>query len=213
MGNDLLLDNPGSWPRFQPGDDLSGHALNPLFVRDRRGEFCDVSGELGLVEPGVSRGVATADVDGDGRLDFAVANQWAPPVFHRNTRAGGGSFLGLHILRPLKGAGVSKTTARPGHPGAGTRGRPAIGTSADVHLPDGRTLHAQVDGGNGHSGKRSPDLHFGLGNLPASTRLAVTFRWRDVGGSVRSETLLMGPGWQTVMLAGPGPGRGGTIEP
>ncbi len=44
--------------------------------------------------------------------------------------------------------------------------RPAIGAAATVFLPDGRRMTAQVDGGNGHSGKRSQDLHFGLGNVP-----------------------------------------------
>src|SRR5262249_17325890 len=84
MGNDELLADPECWPRFGPGADLSGHRQNPFFVRGPGGRFCDVAPVLGLAEPGVSRGIATADVDGDGRLDYAVANQWARSSFYHN---------------------------------------------------------------------------------------------------------------------------------
>ena len=39
MGNDQLLRNPHSWPRFQPGDDMSGHGHNSFFVRAPTGVF------------------------------------------------------------------------------------------------------------------------------------------------------------------------------
>ena len=78
--------------------------------------------------------------------------------------------------------------------------RPAIGATAKVILPDGRRLVAQVDGGNGHSGKRSPDLHFGLGQLAANTALRVELQWRDAGGLVHQHTLHLEPGWHTVVL-------------
>ena len=68
-----------------------------------------------------------------------------------------------------------------------------------MHLPDGRRLVAQVDGGNGHSGKRSPDLHFGLGRV-GTTPLRVDVRWRDSQGTVGQHTLSLPPGWHTVML-------------
>jgi len=40
----------------------------------------------------------------------------------------------------------------------------------------------QVDGGNGHSGKRSPDLQFGLGHLAGNEPVSVELRWRDTRG-------------------------------
>jgi hypothetical protein len=199
MGNDELLADPRAWHRFQPGDDLSGRDRNPFFVRGSQGRYVDVAREIGLAEPAVSRGIAIADVDGDGRLDFAVANQWGPSSFYRNECRACGAFLGLHLRLPLRPGGLR---ARPGHPGAETASRPAIGAEAIVHLPDGQRLLAQVDGGNGHSGKRSPDLHFGLGRVGGEP-LRVDLRWRDPSGAVRQHTLSVPPGWHTVMLGWP----------
>jgi hypothetical protein len=71
---------------------------------------------------------------------------------------------------------------------------------ATVHLPDGRQLVAQVDGGNGHSGARSPELHFGLGEIQGDTPLPVDLQWRDTDGQVRRESLLLSPGWHEVLL-------------
>ena len=59
---------------------------------------------------------------------------------------------------------------------------------------------AQVDGGSGHSGKRAPELHFGLGRIAAGTPLRVDFRYRDGTGRVRAETLRLAPGRHTVLL-------------
>src|SRR5262249_25296271 len=106
---------------------------------------------------------------------------------------GAGSFLGLDLRLPV-------TTGVDG-PGA-RLGRPAVGAAATVFLPDGRRLVAQVDGGSGHSGKRAPMLHFGLGRLAAATPLRVAVRWRDAAGALRRRTFWLTPGWHHVLLAG-----------
>jgi hypothetical protein len=80
------------------------------------------------------------------------------------------------------------------------KSRPAIGAHAVVHLPDGKSMVGEVDGGSGHSGKRAPDLHFGLGDLKAPTPLKVDLRWRGTDGVVRSQTITVSPGWHTVLL-------------
>lgn len=200
MGNDDLLRKPQSWPRFQPGDDLSGHGHNPFFVRAKNGRYYDLAGELGLDRSQVSRGIATADVDGDGRLDFAVANQWDTSYFFRNEISNAGGFLGLHLLLPIQKQSPVKEVIRRGHPGADTPGWPAIGASAIVYLPDGRRLVGQVDGGNGHSGKRSPVLHFGLGDIPTDRALRVELSWRDSIGQPHKKTFQLEPGYYTVLL-------------
>ena len=56
------------------------------------------------------------------------------------------------------------------------------GAEVTVTLPDGHRMVAQVDGGSGHSGKRAPEVHFGLGTLSPSTPLRVDVRWRDGQG-------------------------------
>jgi hypothetical protein len=58
-----------------------------------------------------------------------------------------------------------------------------------------------VDGGNGMSGKRAPQLHFGLGETPASQALTVELRWRDAQGQARVRTLTLKPGWHTLVLS------------
>jgi hypothetical protein len=195
--NSQIMHNPMYWPGFKPGDELSGHEANPFFVRARDGRYYDISRELGLDEQVVSRAIAIADVDGDGRLDFAVANQWEPSSFYRNESQDVGAFLGLHLLLPSE---ASALKVRPGHPASDTPGRPAIGASATIHLDDGRQLMAQVDGGSGHSGKRSQELHFGLGHLPSSAQLQVDIRWRDAHGQIQQRTLSLSAGWYTILL-------------
>jgi hypothetical protein len=193
MGNDSNISDPRSWHHVWPGDDLSGHLHNPFFVRAADGRYVDVSAELGLDHQQVSRGIAVADVDGDGDLDFAVANQWQASYFYRNDSPRPGAFLALDLRLPAgaQGSGLS---------------RPAVGAEAAVLLPDGRRLVAQVDGGSGHSGERAPLLHFGLGALPASESIDVDLRWRDPGGGARTGRLRLAPGSHRVRL-GPGDPR------
>jgi enediyne biosynthesis protein E4 len=205
-GNDGLLADVRAWPRIQPGDDLSGTKPLPLFAR--RGErFVDVGRDVGLVDAQVARGIAVADVDGDGDLDYAVAGQWETSFFYRNDCPRCGAFLGLHLRLPLRAGEPSATEVRAGHPDSKVPSRPAVGASATVRLPDGRRLVGQVDGGNGHSGRRSPDLHFGLGHADADRELPVEIAYRDPGGVVHRETLSLAPGWHTVRLGWPVAGK------
>jgi hypothetical protein len=67
-------------------------------------------------------------------------------------------------------------------------------------MPDQRRLVSQVDGGNGHSGKRSPDLHFGLGSVSPLNPVTVELNWRDPRGEVHREVMKLRPGWHTVLL-------------
>lgn len=207
-GNDELLRRPASWPRFQLGDDLSGHQHNPFFVQDAWGRFHDLAPELGLDSPQVTRGIATADVDGDGALDFAVGNQWEPSFLYRNRASAPGAFLGLRLARASAFAPAASSVVEEGLRPLGGRATVVIGASAKVRLPDGRWLVGQVDGGNGHSGKRSPELHFGLGALPQDTRLEVEVAWRDAAGRLERQKLSLTPGWHTVILTG-GTGKEG----
>jgi hypothetical protein len=198
IGNDQLLRNPRSWPVLQTGDDISGNDHNPFFVRAPDGRFHDIAAQLSLDQPSLSRGIATADVDGDGRLDYAVANQWGTSYFYHNESNNPGAFLGLRLRLPV-GDNLSPTRVCSGPTGLAARA--AIGAEARVLLPGRTLLVQQVDGGNGHSGKRSADLQFGLGHLSGNERVSVELRWRDARGVLQRETIQLSPGgWYTVLL-------------
>jgi hypothetical protein len=196
LANDVMVRDPAHWPQFTPGIDISGGNHNHFFVRTSSGRYFDLAHEVGLGDPQVTRGVATADVDGDGRLDFALANQWGDSFFFHNASETTGEFLGLHLLLPVH---PMATMIRDGHPGRDVAAYPAIGARATVRLPDDRRLMQQVDGGNGHSGKSSPDLHFGLGAI-GRRELAVSIAWRDREGLIQHYESNLMPGWHTVFL-------------
>jgi len=198
--NDRIVHDPRLWPSFKPGADLSGHDLNPFFVRAPDGNYYDIGHDVGFTEPMVTKAIALADVDGDGRLDFAFGNQWEPSFFFHNVSPDTGAFLGLHLLLPLADDTDRSLRERPGHPGADLHGRSAICAQASVVLPNGRKLVGQVDGGSGHSGRRSPDVHLGLGKMNPTAKLDVEVKWRDTAGQVQQTTLKLAPGWHTVVL-------------
>jgi hypothetical protein len=198
VGNDQLLRNPRSWPMLQAGDDISGNNHNPFFVRAPDRRYHDIARQLSLDQPLVSRGIATADVDGDGRLDYAVANQWGTSYFYRNESNNGNAFLGLRLRLPV-GDDVSQT--RVCREATMIPSRAAIGAEARVFLAGRAPLVQQVDGGNGHSGKRSPDLQFGLGHLAGNELVTVELRWRDARGVLQQQTIQLSPnGWYTILL-------------
>jgi len=199
-GNDSLMHDPGLWPRFQPGDDVSGNDHDAFFVKHSDGRYYDIAPEIGLGDVMISRGLSAGDIDGDGRIDLVVANQWSDSYVLRNTSPRPGAFLGLHLMLPVRGDADAVFRHRPGHPGPDLFGRPAIGAAASLLLADGRRLSGQVDGGSGHSGKRSPDLHFGLGQARAGELLKVQLRWRNASGVPCSRTIELTPGWHTVLL-------------
>jgi hypothetical protein len=196
MTNDTLLRRSGAWPSFVEGTDLSGGDRNPFFVLGADGRYHDVAAQLGMPPATISRGIATADVDGDGRLDFAVANQWQASSFFHNIAPHPGAALVLYLRIPV--VPVTTTTVVRGAPHVASS--PAIGATATVRRSGG-VLTEQVDGGNGHSGKRAPELHFGLGRDYAAT---VDLRWRDRNGAVRRERVRLEAGAWTVLLASRG---------
>lgn len=198
IGNDERIPDPRVWPSLQIGDDLSGHAVNPFFVQDRNGYFHDLAPSLGMGEPYLGRGIAIADVDGDGDLDFALANHWEDSYFFRNDCPDCGAYLGLRLLLPARGNPRQAFSVHRGRPPL--PGYAAIGASVLLETADGIRQAAQVDGGNGHSGKNSPELHFGLGKKLAGSLLKVTIRWRDSDGNLHDRQLELKPGWYTLLL-------------
>src|SRR6266404_282472 len=116
----------------------------------------------------------------------------------------GNRFLGLHLLLPLASNGgaakpPSTTTVHDGHP-TWREGTPAIGAFVEAEIPNGPHQIRQVDGGNGHSGQRSPEVLFGLGRTSA-TKIIVRITWRDFQGALHHDVLSLTPGYHTIVLA------------
>ena len=195
--NDVLISSVGSWPKIQAGADLAGNDQNPFFVQVGD-HFVDIAKQIGFGESCVSRGIAIADVDLDGRLDMVVANMWGPATYYHNESPRAGAFLGLHLLLPIGNQGSNDLIVREGLPTGDIKGRAAVGAVVTVTLPNRRILTRQVDGGNGHSGKRSSDLHFGLGEVAGPVRVKID--WRDRFGGAQHKVLSLNAGWYTVLL-------------
>lgn len=197
--NDLILTHPALWPHFAAGDDLSGHDHNTFFVRGANGRYLDVADIIGIGTDAVSRSFAVGDVDGDGRLDFVAANQWAQSTFYKN-HSQAGSFLGLRLRQPV---GDTQCIV------VGSTGptQPAVGASVTLARPDGRRVIQQVYPANGHNGVNAPDLLFGLGASHATT-LPIDMSWRDGCGRLHTTTVRTSPGWHDVILEPDGTTRG-----
>jgi len=188
--NDDLLDNPAWWPNIRAGDDVAGNNHLAFFVKgtEHGGRYVDLADQLGLAVPIPTRGIATGDTDGDGRLEFAVARQWGPPIFYHNDSPNPGAFLGLRLTHDE----VSVPGSLP------AVGSPVVGAQATVTTQDGRTFIARVDGGSGHGGKRSTELHVGLGQY--SGPVDVHLVWRDRNGDVQVQDMHMTTGWHSLQL-------------
>ncbi|SEP52414.1 FG-GAP repeat domain-containing protein [Amycolatopsis saalfeldensis] len=187
--NDALLANPFWWPNLRAGDDLAGDQTLHFFAKNAEGRYVDLAGKLGLAVPVPTRAIATGDADGDGKLDFAVARQFAEPVFYHNDSPDEGAFLQLKL--------TADTPAAPGPMPAS--GSPATGAEVTVTTADGRKFIDRVDGSSGHSGRRSSEVHIGLGKNVTGP-LRVHLQWRDRTGQLRQEDLSMTTGSHSFQL-------------
>ncbi|MET8337175.1 FG-GAP repeat domain-containing protein [Streptosporangium canum] len=106
-GTDEIMHATGS---VRGANGLSDGGTNSFFVRGPGGRYVDVARRAGVGGDTVSRSFAVGDVDDDGRLDFAVANQWAASVLYRNNGATA-PFVGLRLRLPAGSCGTA--TAPP----------------------------------------------------------------------------------------------------
>jgi hypothetical protein len=139
-----LRSEPG--PRPAPGPFWSAYAeRNQLFVGGGTGGFADVSGREGdfCGAPGVARGLAVGDVDGDGALDLLVTYVAGPARLYRNVAPSRGHWLMVRALDPkLK--------------------RDAYGAEVTV-VAGQRRWTAWVNPGSSYLCSNDPRAHFGLG--------------------------------------------------
>lgn len=190
MMNDDLLSNPAMWPNMQPGDDIGGDQAMAFYAKNSSGKYVNVNSQLGLAVQIPTRGVAIADTTGTGRLDFAVSRQWGAPAFYVNTAKDLGDYLNLNLVRPSTDGDANMNLE--------SAGAPAYGATVTVKTPDGKTQIGQLDGGSGHNGKRSFDVHFGFGTYMGPVQ--VHLQWRDNAGALHTQDLQMTEGSHTLML-------------
>ena len=195
LANDQLVSDLRFWPNLEDAD-LSGD--EPPVVMTRQGasrRFVNVAHDAGVRSLGPGRGIASSDLDGDGDLDWITANQWAPFALAINDCPPGRGFIGLRIL---KSAAVKAPVRSPGLL-SWPQATPAVGAVVRATLPGGVPWIASVDGGNGHGGQRSPEVHIGVGASRA-TEVAIQVAWRDSNGHIQRLVTTVPLSWSTLVL-------------
>ncbi len=162
---------------YTPGD--SFEQQNTVFVNDGAGHFVDVSDGAGslFAQRHVSRGLVSADLDGDGALDLVFSNNGGPLEvgLNRSTLAGDA------VVLWLEGVGSNRS---------------AIGSRVRATVGD-RVLLREVRGASSYLSVSDLRVHIGLG---AQQKAAIEVRWP--GGELQPLGEL-GPGFFRVRQGGP----------
>jgi hypothetical protein len=160
---DLFVANGHVYPTVddhQWGTSYAEQSL--LFHNLKNGKFERVGAPAGsaLAQAWCARGIAIADLDGDGRLDVVINNTDSKPTLLKNIATGAGHWLELRLV-----GDVAKKSPRD-----------AIG--AIVYLITGKVRQRQdVISGASYASQNDMTLHFGLGAATAVDKLEV--KWPD----------------------------------
>ena len=157
--------------QLRPPGSHAGYAQLPLFFLNRgEGLFESLAEEAGtaLAAPLTARGLATADIDGDGDLDVAINSTHSPARVWRNDSPR----ADRHWLR------VRTVGAGPGTPGAGGSrsgsNRDGVGARLVAHVGS-QKLVREIHTGQSYLSQSDLPAHFGLG---AATRVdMLEVRW------------------------------------
>lgn len=157
-----ILADAASWPAMNDKS-LSGYERSCLYVRDGN-QFIDMAKSAGVTDTYDGRGVAVADFNNDGAIDFIVSNQGQPALLYLNDlyqqcNQDCPAWTGFR----LKANGTSSNLD-------------AIGSRIELDTNEGLQV-AEVSRGNGFASQNDPRIHFGLGR---ETRVnEVRVRWPD----------------------------------
>jgi hypothetical protein len=119
---------------------------NRLFRNLGDGSFEDLSKASGADDPGPTIGVASADYDGDGRIDLVIGNLDVGYVLYRNQTPSSGAWLRMSF---------------EGRPPVS---RDALGTRVYLTTDDGRVQLRELKSGSSFGAGNEIALHFGLGD-------------------------------------------------
>ena len=148
------LSDARNWPPMG-NKTLSGYQKNSLFRNQGGTLFNDEAARHGLDSKLDGRGVAVADYDNDGRLDFLVSNANAKPLLFRNVQPTGNGWVQF----ALEGTRSNLT---------------AVGARLTLTF-DGEERVGFVNGGNGFASQSTARVHFGLGEARRVERLEVAW--------------------------------------
>jgi hypothetical protein len=153
---DLYLAQNFYTPQWETGRMDGG--VSQLLFGNGDGTFRPVPpSESGLVVPGDAKSLTTADVDGDGEVDFLVGVNASELAVWQQAKPTGGT-VGVRLR--------------------GKAGNPtAIGARVSLVLTDGMRQTAEVQAGGGYLSQSSPTLWFGTGRNYSIARIDVT--WPD----------------------------------
>lgn len=137
--------------------DVTFGQQNTLYENIGGGQMRDVSDGAGpaLQDRQVSRGLATGDLNGDGRVDFVVSNNGGTTQVAMNATEPVGHFVSLW----LEGRSVNRS---------------AIGTKVEARIGE-RTLRRAVLGASSYLSVSDYRIHLGLGEATKVDEL--TIRW------------------------------------
>lgn len=182
---DLFVANGHVYPavdNHQWGTSYAEQSL--LFHNLKNGKFERIGAPpaSALAQAWCSRGIATADLDGDGRLDLIINNTDSKPTLLKNVATGAGHWLELRLV-----GDVTKKSPRD-----------AIGAIA--YVTTGKLRQRQdVISGASYASQNDMTLHFGLGAATAVDQLEI--KWPDgtseivsVSGIDRKLTITEGKG-------------------
>lgn len=134
--------------------------INPLYHNQGNGTFEDMTAQSGMVSDQRTLGVATADFDGDGWVDFVIGNYEQGYKLYRN-QMGSDSSNG-RVAFTLRGGGPVN--------------RDAVGTRVTLTTSDGHVQVQEVQIGASLGSGNTTTLYFGLGQ---QTVQILEIRWPD----------------------------------
>jgi len=138
----------------QNSDSITFAQQNSLYENTGGGKFSDISNFSGaaLLDVQVSRGLATADFDADGDLDFVISNNGGKAQIGFNETAPKGNFALLWL--------------------EGAKNKSAIGTRIVAKIGN-KTIQRQVMGAQSYLSVSDLRVHFGLGEAQAIDELTI----------------------------------------